>query len=90
MREYAKDELEILDDIEMGKYTSVPNLSDELLQAKKAAKNTITKTKNINIRVSEADILKLKSKSIEAGIPYQTIINALIHNYASGKLKLTI
>ena len=39
---------------------------------------------------SEADILKLKSKSIEVGIPYQTIINALIHNYATNKLKLTI
>ena len=38
--------------------------------------------------MSEADIAKLKSKSIEVGIPYQTIISSLIHNYASGKVKM--
>ncbi len=90
MINYTKDEEELLDDIDLENYKSVSNLKDELSKAKQAGKNTTAKTKNINIRVSEADILKLKSKSIEVGIPYQTIINALIHNYATDKLKLIL
>lgn len=90
MDNYTKEEMDLLEEIESNNFKSVSNLKQELNLAKQTAKNTTTKTKNINIRVSEADILKLKSKSIEVGIPYQTIINALIHNYATDKLKLTI
>ncbi len=88
MAKYTKDELEILEAVENGEYRSVANLQDELSSIKKATKNTIAKTKNINIRISEADIAKLKSKSLEVGIPYQTIISSLIHSYASGKVKI--
>jgi len=90
MINYTKEETDILDAVEVGEYKSVDNLKEELALAKQAAKNTTAKTKNINLRVSEADIMKLKTKSIEVGIPYQTIINALIHNYAIGKVKLSI
>jgi predicted DNA binding CopG/RHH family protein len=81
MSQYTNEEIEILDGIENGDFHSVDNLNEQLAIAKKAVKNTITKTKTINIRISEADISKLKSKSIEIGIPYQTIVSALIHNY---------
>jgi predicted DNA binding CopG/RHH family protein len=87
---YLDDELEMLDDIESGKFKVVDQLEQEVIEAVEAAKNTTARKKNINIRVSEADIAKLKAKSIETGIPYQTIVNALIHNYAIGKLKLEI
>ena len=90
MTNYTEEELEILNDIEAGNYKSVDNMQNELDLAKQAAKNTSAKVKNINIRVTQADITKLKSKSIEVGIPYQTIVTALIHNYATGKLKLSI
>jgi len=90
MTNYTEEELEILNDIEAGNYKSVDNMQHELHLAKQAAKNTSAKVKNINIRVTQADITKLKSKSIEVGIPYQTIVTALIHNYATGKLKLSI
>jgi predicted DNA binding CopG/RHH family protein len=90
MVNYTKEEKELLQDIENGDYKSINNVQEELLSVKNAAKNTTAKTKNINIRVTQADIMRLKSKSIEVGIPYQTIVNALIHNYATGKLKLTI
>ena len=86
MIDYTKEEIEILEEIEAGNYRSVKNVKEELDLAKKAAKNTTAKVKNINIRVTQADIAKLKSKSIEVGIPYQTIVTALIHNYATGKL----
>ena len=48
--------------------------------------NTANKTKNINIRISEYDIERVKQRSAEEGIPYQTLISSIIHKYITGKL----
>ncbi|MDR2428800.1 MAG: hypothetical protein LBD62_03230 [Candidatus Margulisbacteria bacterium] len=44
------------------------------------------KTKNINIRISENDLTRVKQKSAEEGLPYQTLISSIIHKYISGRL----
>ena len=44
------------------------------------------KTKNINIRISEYDLAKVKQKSAGEGLPYQTLISSVIHKYIAGKL----
>jgi predicted DNA binding CopG/RHH family protein len=41
------------------------------------------KTKNINIRISEYDLAKLREKSDKEGIPYQTLISSILHKYVS-------
>lgn len=38
----------------------------------------------ISIRVSKTGLLRLKSKAMQEGIPYQTLINSLIHKYVAG------
>jgi len=48
--------------------------------------NAANKSRNINIRISEYDIEKVKQKSKEEGIPYQTLISSIIHKYITGKL----
>ena len=48
--------------------------------------NAANKTKNINIRISAHDIEKVKQRSSEEGIPYQTLITSVIHKYITGKL----
>jgi hypothetical protein len=37
----------------------------------------------ISLRVSRQDLARLKSRALQEGIPYQTLINALIHRYVS-------
>jgi len=44
------------------------------------------KTKNINIRISEYDLEKLRKKSKTEGIPYQTLISSVLHKYISDQL----
>jgi predicted DNA binding CopG/RHH family protein len=44
------------------------------------------KTKNINIRISEYDLEKVKQKSAGEGLPYQTLISSIIHKYVAGTL----
>lgn len=38
----------------------------------------------ISLRVSRADLARLKSRALQEGIPYQTLINSIIHKYVSG------
>lgn len=44
------------------------------------------KTKNINIRISEHDLARLRQRSEEEGIPYQTLIASVLHKYVSDRL----
>jgi predicted DNA binding CopG/RHH family protein len=83
-------ELELLEAVEHAdSFERVENFEDELLDAKMAAKNFLKKSKNINIRIPEFDMLMLKRKSAELNIPYQTILSSLIHQYVMEKVKPT-
>jgi len=44
------------------------------------------KTKNINIRINEFDLLNLRKKSEAEGIPYQTLITSVLHKYVTDQL----
>jgi len=63
----------------------VPVSPDEQAEVE-AILSAVNKTRNINIRISEYDLEKVKHKSAEEGIPYQTLISSVIHKYVSGKL----
>ena len=83
-------ELELLDAVETtSEFQRVENFEDELLEAKIAANNFLKKTKNVNIRIPEFDMLMLKRRSAELNIPYQTILSSLIHQYVTKKVKLS-
>lgn len=46
----------------------------------------IRKTRNVNIRISEAVLEQLKRRSQEEGIPYQTLISSILHKYVTDRL----
>lgn len=73
------EERQILADVEAGLYVGVPDFETRKKELQAIAKNTLNKTRNINIRISERDLHRLKSKSIEEGIPYQTLASSILH-----------
>ncbi len=77
------EENELLEAIERGEFVSVKNLAQAKKDVIAAAKNTLQKTKNINIRLSEKTLQKLKSKAAEEGLPYQTLASSILHRYAN-------
>lgn len=77
--ELKKPEKALLKDFEKGKLNSVRNLTKQRKLYKDLARATLNKNKNINIRISEKDLLKLKSKALEMGIPYQTLATSILH-----------
>ncbi|TVQ68309.1 MAG: hypothetical protein EA360_00035 [Balneolaceae bacterium] len=50
------------------------------------AKNHTLKNQRINFRISQGDLERIKSKAMEEGVPYQTLITSVLHKYLSGRL----
>jgi predicted DNA binding CopG/RHH family protein len=65
------------------KFTPLPSAEMEEVES---IINAANKTKNINIRISAFTIEKIKQRSAEEGIPYQTLISSIIHKYITGRL----
>lgn len=74
-----KEEEQILSDYEAGKLKLVDNFEERKKVLQEAARITLSKTKNINIRLSEKDVQKLKAKAMREGIPYQTLASSILH-----------
>lgn len=80
-----KEEQEILNSFEANEFVSMirPKRKKELLEI---ARNTNKKTRRVNIRLSERDYERINIKAIEENIPYQTLIDSVIHKYLDGRL----
>ncbi|TLP40749.1 hypothetical protein [Arcobacter arenosus] len=83
-----KYEEELLQSVENDEWKSKNNREKRLKELQSYIKNQ--KKKAISIRVNENDIYELKKKALENSIPYQTIIQILIHQFASNKIKLDV
>ena len=82
-----KEEMEILDAIESGKWKDVKPKKAQNLYYAKIARNTLRKDQRMNIRISSADMSRLKCKAAEEGVPYQTFVASILHKYVSGNFR---
>jgi predicted DNA binding CopG/RHH family protein len=78
-----KNEEQILTDFDEGKLKSVKGSGELKKKFTVYAKRTLGKAKNINIRLTEKDILKLKAKAVADGMPYQTLAASILHRFAA-------
>lgn len=81
--ELDPEEEEILKAFEEGKLVRAKDFAKQKKLLEQAARNTQNKTRNINLRLSERDLQKLKSKAIREGIPYQTLASSILHRYTN-------
>ena len=51
------------------------------------AKATFRKDRRLNIRLSSKDLEAIQKRALAEGLPYQTLIASLLHQYASGRLE---
>lgn len=80
-----KEEQEIMDAYEAGELVPVKNMEKKIKELQQIAKNAPPR-KTISLRVNYQDLLEFKANADEEGIPYQTLINSLIHKYNTGQL----
>ena len=81
-------EQDILQSVEAGEWKSKNNVNDRLLELQSYIKHQ--KKKAISIRVNENDIYELKKKALENSIPYQNLIQILIHQFVTNKIRLSM
>jgi len=80
--ELDKKEKEMLKDFEAGEFKSIKGAKKQALQYQEYARQTLNKTRNINIRIPHGDLQKIKALAAEKGLPYQTLISSLLHQYS--------
>ena len=88
--DYERDLIEAL---ENGEYEPVPIGKEEMKELQDAVRRKLDELdikKQISLKIRESDLKTIKSKAKEVSIPYQNIIQALVHKYATGQIKLEI
>lgn len=78
-----KKEKDILNSFEKEEFQSVSDAKKERKRYHSYAHTSLNRTRNINIRLSERDLQKIRAKAAEKGIPYQTLVASIIHQYGS-------
>ncbi len=82
-----KEEQQILDAIEKGEWEAVKPAKAELSRYAQIAKATLKKDQRMNIRISKADMERLKVRAAEEGMPYQTLVASVLHKFVSRRNK---
>ena len=79
-----EEEDDLIASTERGEWVSVGDIEERREYWKKLAENTLAaRRKRISISVPELDLMKLKTRAAEEGMPYQTLINSILHKYVS-------
>ena len=82
-----EQERDIRDAVEKDELVSVSNEEELKEKLIRAARTTIAKSRHISIRLSEKDLMRLRARALELGMPYQTLIGSILHQFAEGKVK---
>ncbi len=83
----SKEERELLRSINKDEWRPVKNSNVLKKQLRMAAKKTLAKDQRMNIRISKKDLLSLKAKALEQGMPYQTLVSSVLHKYVTGQIE---
>lgn len=83
MKYYVLDQEEkaILKDYDEDKFVEMKNVKEEMMKLKSYTQNTLSKTRNINIRLPQKIVVKLKAKAAAQGIPYQTLAASVLYRF---------
>ena len=76
----------MIESIEKGEWVPTDDLKAEVDDARLIAQSTRAKDTRINIRLAGSDLKILKTKALEQGVPYQTLVSSVLHKYAKEKL----
>jgi len=89
---YDSEELQLLKELESSEWVDAPLSKEDLDIYSQSAKYTksLQEKKQTTIRFSVQDLAIVKAHAKEMGVGYQNLIQALVHKYATGKIKLEL
>lgn len=82
---YDADEQALIESIESDDAQFESKLSDERIKAiRQIARATINDDREkISLRIPKSDLVRIRSRALREGIPYQTLINSILHKELS-------
>ena len=80
-------EIRLRHSLERGEWKSASGGKRDRTRYAGYAKATFRKDRWLNIRLSSKDLAAIQKRALAEGLPYQTLISILLHEYASGRLK---
>jgi predicted DNA binding CopG/RHH family protein len=80
------EEKAILDSYDKGDVQASAPSKKELAEIKAMAEGTFRKDRRVTIRLYDHDLKGIQKKALEKGVPYQTLISSMIHQYVEGDL----
>ena len=85
-------ERELMKFLDKGEFVRAPDFEENKKMMEEAAARWLEfqESKSITLRVKKKDLIRLQAKAVRNNMPYQTLINLLINNYAEGKTRLII
>ena len=88
MLELDEFEKDIVESVENDEWVSKGSIKSRKIELQKYLSNQ--KKKAISIRIPENDLYELKKRALENAIPYQNLIQILIHQYTTDKIKVSM
>lgn len=78
--------------LEKDEFESNPNFKETKAMLQEAASRYLElhNSKPVTLRINQLDLIKIKAKAKRKQIPYQTLLGALLHDFAEGKRELNI
>ena len=78
------EEQDLLTSVENDEWETIKNFEQEKSLMQESAHRFLQKNARVNIRMSSHDLMKLKQRAAYKGLPYQTLIASVLHQYAAG------
>lgn len=80
------EERDLVESTERGEWVSVGNIEERREFWREVAGGALDgKRQRISISIPERDLARLKARAAEEGMPYQTLINSILHKYVEGR-----
>ena len=76
----------LLEPVERSVWKTIPDSERGTRRYEEYARATFRKDRRVNIRISERDLVKIRKKALEEGLPYQALISSLLHRHVGGRL----
>ena len=80
------DEAELLASLNAGQWQPVEPQALDILRYRQMAANALAKSRRAKIRISAMYLEGMQERAAEEGLPYQTLIDSVLHKYPSGRL----
>lgn len=85
-----EEELLLEESLQEGNFEDSDEIENTRIMLRDAASRYqyLNTSKPVTLRINQLDLIKIKARAKKSQIPYQTLLNTLIHNFAEGKKEL--